>query len=254
MRIAVVGGTGTVGALAVEHLALRGHEVRILSRHAAGDAAGIGHSRVDLSSGEGVRAGLDEIEVVVDAANARPGGRQMRRVLVDGSRRLLAAGAEAGVKHHVLISIVGIDDVPNAYYRAKLQQERLVGNSPVPSSIVRATQFHQLLDEVFRTIGRVGVLPRGALPLQPVDAREVAGALADAVEAGPQPERREIAGPEVRTVAELARIWMRATGRRRLLVPLPVWGVAGTALRAGALTAPHAPRGSETFEHWLRER
>jgi hypothetical protein len=111
MRVAVVGGTGTFGVRAVAEFLDRGHEVRILPRHApAGESAGF-HRHVDLASGEGLPDALSGVEVVVDASNAtRPGA--MTKVLVRGTEHLLRAEAEVGVRHHVVLSIVGIDRVP----------------------------------------------------------------------------------------------------------------------------------------------
>lgn len=90
--------------------------------------------------------------------------------------------------------------------------------------------------------------------MQPIDPRAVAGAVADAVETGPARGEREIAGPEIRSVTELARVWMGATGRRRLLAPVPAFGAMGRSLRRGALTAPDAATPTATFATWLRER
>lgn len=250
MEIAVIGGTGTFGRSAVDEFGRRGHAVRVLSRTAPSPATSP-HRRVDLATGEGLIEALEGADVVVDASNTAGRKKQVTRMLVEGTRRLLAAEAQAGVPHHVLISIVGIDEVPMSYYRTKVEQKRLVREAPHAGSILRATQFHQLLDQIFGAFARFGVLLRTPIPLQPVDPREVAVAMADAIEAGPWEQRRELAGPEVHALGELARIWKRATGRRRPLVPLPLFGTAAAAARGGALCAPGAPRASLTFERWL---
>lgn len=254
MRVAVVGGTGTFGAAAVAALARRGHDVWVLSRHRPDGPEAEGHRRVDLASGEGLCGALSGIEVVVDASNGSRPGPAMREVMLGGTRRLLAAERAVGVAHHVLVSVVGIERVPFSYYRVKLEQERVLAGSVVPSSVFRSTQFHQLLDGVFESASRFGVLPGGSIALQPVDAREVAGVLVDALERGPWQERREIAGPEVLAVSALARSWSAATGRRRLVVPAPILGRLGRALRDGALTAPEAQRATLSFAKWLSRR
>ena len=253
MRVAVVGGTGTFGARAVAEFLCRGHEVRILSRHApTGDGVAL-YRRVDLVSGEGLPEALSGVELVVDASN--PTRRAaMQEVLVRGTERLLHAEAEAGVRHHVLLSIVGIDLVPFAYYRVKLEQERAVLEGPVAASVLRSTQFHQLLDRIFAATARFGFLPGGRILLQPVDPGEVARDLVRAIEQGSWVDMRQIAGPETARLGELARTWMEATGRRRPLVPPPIFGRAGRALRTGALTAPEAQTTTRTFARWLRER
>jgi uncharacterized protein YbjT (DUF2867 family) len=250
MEIAVVGGTGTFGAALTAELAVRGHAVRILSRRAPSHGAAQ-HRRVDLETGAGLVAALNGVEVVVNAANDT--GRGAAALLVGGTRRLLTAAAEADVPHHALISIVGIDDVPSAYLRTKVEQEQLMRESDGAWSILRATQFHQLVDHAFAAMARVGLSPRSRIELQPVDPREVAVAMADAIEGGPWGEGREVAGPEVRTISELARIWTRATRRRRLPLPVPLVGSAASAARRGALTAPEAS-GRLGFAHWLAEQ
>jgi uncharacterized protein YbjT (DUF2867 family) len=129
MNIAVIGGTGTLGHHVVEQARSRGHEARSLSRSSA-------DFPVDLTTGAGLEAALAGVEVVVDASNAQKGAQE---VLVEGSRRLLAAERDAGVRHHVLISIVGIEQTPARYYATKVAQERVVSDGPVPWTIVRGT-------------------------------------------------------------------------------------------------------------------
>jgi uncharacterized protein YbjT (DUF2867 family) len=160
MTIAIVGGTGTLGRRQVAaELEARGNQVRALSRHAP-------EYRVDLATGDGLGPALAGCDVVVDASNSsakRPAG-----ILVDGSRRLLEAEVAAGVTHHVCVSIVGCDQVPMGYYRAKMDQERVVGQGAVPWSIVRSTQFHELAGTVLAAAGRWRILPMPRGVLQPV--------------------------------------------------------------------------------------
>jgi uncharacterized protein YbjT (DUF2867 family) len=250
MRVAVVGGTGTLGAAVVAELERRGHQAVALSRRPPTGGRGA-HERVDLATGEGLETALKGMDAVVDASNANRSRRAMQAVLLDGTRRLLHAESAAGIGHHVLISIVGIEDVPIGYYRVKLEQERLVAGSEVPTSVLRATQVHELLDKVFTIAARGGVLPGGRIPLQPVDAHEVAIELVDVVEAGPQSERRQFAGPDVVPLAALARTWRTMRRRHRLVLPVPAPGGIGRALLAGRLTAPDARRGTLGFAAWL---
>lgn len=250
MRVAVVGGTGTLGAAVVAELGRRGHEAVALSRRPPASGRGE-HRRVDLATGEGLETALAGMNAVVDASNKNGSRRAMEAVLLDGTRRLLRAEFAAGVGHHVLISIVGIDKVPFGYYRVKLEQERLVADADVPASVLRATQFHQLLDKVFTVAARGALLPGGRIPLQPVDAHEVASALADVVGDEPSTERREMAGPEVAELGQLARAWRTARRRQRLVVPVPAVGRIGRALRAGGLIASDARRGTLGFAQWL---
>ena len=176
--------------------------------------------------------------------DASKGGR---KVLVDGTARLLRAEPEAGVRHHVGVSIVGIDRVGGRYYKAKLDQEaeiralRHAVDDRARDAVPHARGAH------VRRERRLGVVPRRAMPLQPVDPREVGRVLAETAEAEPSLAITQFAGPEVVSVRELARRWRRGTGSRAVPVRLP----CTRSLRAGGLTNPGAWRGSVTFDAWL---
>ncbi len=239
-----------MGSLAVAELARRGHDVRVLSR-SPGAGEHVRHHRVDLSTGAGLDAGLAGVEVVLDATNATR-GRAVREVLVAGTHRLLAAGARAGVQHHVLISIVGIESVPLGYYKVKVEQEQALAAARIPVTVLRATQFHQLVAGVMKASSRFGVLPGGRIQLQPVDPAEVAVRLAELIEGGPGQGRPELAGPEILPLEELARTWMAAMGKRQATIPIPPLLPPIRALQRGALTSSGAARGELTFAEWLR--
>ena len=255
MLVAVIGGTGTLGREVAAELVRRGHDVRQLSRRAPErPVTGAGHRSIDVTTGAGLRDALAGAGALVDAASTMS-LRRAHAVLAEGTRRVSAEAAAAGVRHHVLCSIVGIDDVPMAYYRAKLEQERVVREADTPWSIVRATQFHAMLDRIFSLTARVGLLPAARFVLQPIDARVVASTLADAAEGSASRAVFEVAGPEVLPLRELARRWRAATRRRALLAPVPIAGAAGRGLRQGALTAPGAAvADSPGFDAWLRAR
>lgn len=251
MRVAVVGGTGMLGASVVAELARRGAEARALSRTAPATLpSGVSHQRIDIASGEGLEAALDGVEVVVEAANSQ---RRARAVLVEGTQRLLAAEAAAGVRHHVAISIVGCDRVPYSYYRAKVAQEEVVTGGPVPWTLLRATQFHPLLGKAFAASARLRLRPTGAARFQPVDVGVVAARLAEAVQAGPAGRLPDLAGPEVRTLGELSRAWQRADGRALVPLRVPSLGRFARSLRDGGLCEPDAAAPGPTFEEWLRD-
>lgn len=249
MLIAVVGGSGTIGRRLVEALARDGHEVRALSRHAADHP-------VDLTTGAGLEHALDGCQVVIDASNGPPvPARAARAVLVEGSRRLLAAEQRAGVTHHVCVSIVGIDDVPMGHYRIKVEQERVVEQGEVAWTIVRATQFHDLIGGLLSAAARFRVAPAARAQFQPVDASEAAEAVAAAAVAAPRAGRLTVAGPEVHDLRSLGRLWREATGRRTFQIPVPLPGRLGRALRDGRLTCPDPDvRGRRTFADWLGGR
>lgn len=245
MEIAVAGATGSIGGPLAEELARRGHAVRALSRGSADHP-------VDVRTGAGLDAALAGCEVLVDATNAGPNAKAARAVLVEGGRNLLAAAASAGVRHHVCLSIVGCAQVPMPYYRVKVEQEELVRAAELPTTIVRATQFHTLIAGLMAGMARFGFVPGGSAKVQPVDPREVAEAVAAIAESEPRSEGVSIAGPRIEELGDLARAWRRATGKRRLIVPLVVPPKYSRPLEAGALTdSVPDHRGAVGFAEWL---
>ncbi len=246
MRIAIAGGTGTLGKHIAAELSARGHEIRILSR-------GSRDFPVDLVTGEGLTTALHGCDVVVDASNASA-PKRAAQVLIEGSRLLLAAEQTAGVGHHVCISIVGCERVPVGYYRVKVQQEQVVEQALVPHSLVRATQFHELAAAALAAAGKYRILPIPTMRVQTVAAAEVARAVADVAVAEPGLGRIQVAGPQICTAADLARTWRSVTGRSALLLPVPVPGALGRALKDGGLTTDSPDvRGVVTFAEWLRD-
>ncbi|HEX4307318.1 MAG TPA: NAD(P)H-binding protein [Solirubrobacterales bacterium] len=249
MTIAVVGGTGTLGSLVVADLLGRGERVAVLSRRPAGAPAGAEHCRVDLTSGEGLDLALDGVTAVIDAANSQKAAEE---TLVAGTARLLEAGARAGVRNHVAISIVGIDRVPISYYKAKLAQEEAILAGEVPWTLLRATQFHQLLDSTLAGAARFGLRPTGRIKVQPIDPAVVAARLADAALTAPAGRLPDLGGPRVQTLGELSATWAAARGGHRVPVRVPAWGKIGKALAAGALCDERGAAPGEDFEEWLR--
>jgi len=242
MRIAVAGGTGMVGRYAVDEVRAAGHQPVVIARSAG----------VDILTGAGLATALDGASVVIDVSNTAA----MRRAaatafFATGTRNLLAAGQRAGVMHHVLLSIVGIDRLRMGYYAAKLHQEELVRNGAAPASIMRATQFHEFVPEFLdRMPGPVVAVPR--LRVQPVAAREVAAALVALATGPPVGTAPELAGPEQLDLAGLARQVLRARDSRRPVLSFRLPGAAGRAMAGGALLASGpGQRGRQTFGEWL---
>lgn len=253
MRIAVMGANGTLGRAVVDRAVSRGHDVVAVTRGAPKRAFFRAvHRSADVITGEGIADALAGAEVVLNAVNARRGAR---RLLVDGTKRLLEAAEAAGVRHYIATSIVGIDRVPTGYYAIKRDEEAVVEAAKIGWSLLRATQFHDLVDAMFSRSARFGVVlaPSGAR-LQPIDASEVAVRLVDAAEAGPKGRLAEIGGPEVVLLRDLARQWLDVTKRTRLVMPAPVPGQLGKSLRDGSLCTPDHAIGKKTFGQWLAER
>lgn len=251
MKVAVVGGTGVLGKLVVAELAARGDEVLALSRKPGRTMPeGVSHQRVDLTTGDGLAEALAGVEVIVDASSSSP--RNAAPVLIEGTKRLLRAGAEAGARHYVGVSIVGCERVPMAYYKVKVEQEAAIAASQVPWSLLRATQFHTLIYYLFKQDARFGIVRSGSARFQPIDPPLVAERVAGAAHADPAGRLPDVAGPEVLTLSELAKVWRRA-GHRALPLRFPMIGPIGRPLREGALCNPDAAAGGQTFEQWLSD-
>lgn len=241
MRILVTGGTGDLGRRVVSRLEKADHDVLVGTRRPSQPS----HFHYDLSEA----ANLSGIDAVVHLASnpLRP------RDDVEGSARLWKAAAEAGVDHAIYISIVGVDDHPFAYYRAKREVEEQLETSGLPHTILRATQFHGLIPRFIDEVGRrTGVVPLPAgFRFQPVDAELVADRVGEIVEQGPSGRMADVGGPEVLTLEEMAAGYLAARGRRWPRMRLPLGGRAATAFREGKHLAPHAITGGTTFSEFL---
>lgn len=244
--VLVTGGTGLLGGRVVERLRAEGCPVRVMSR--SGRA---GTVRGDLLTGEGLDRAVEGVATTVHCAS-NP-FRRSRRTDVGGTEMLLRAARRAGVAHVVFISIVGVDRNPYyPYYRVKLDAERVVERSPVPWTIVRATQFHDFVLRFVRPLGRLPVVPAPKdLPGQPIDVGEVADRLTELALSPPAGRVPDIGGPEVRTFADLARAYLRMTEQRKRVVQIPLPGKMARAWRAGAQTCPEGKYGRIRWEEFL---
>ena len=210
-----------------------------------------GTMRGDLLTGEGLEEAVEGVGTIIHCASSPL--RKSRQVDVEGTRRLLQAASRAGVSHVVFISIVGVDRNPYyPYYRVKLDAERVIERSPLPWTILRATQFHEfVLKQIrFLELGPVSLVPKGFL-LQPIDTGEVTERLVELALLAPAGRVPDVGGPEVRTFADLARSYQEAAGRHRRLVEVPVPGKMARASRQGAQTCPERRYGRVTWEAFL---
>ncbi|MEV0820770.1 SDR family oxidoreductase [Nonomuraea rubra] len=252
--VLVTGGSGRLGRAVLESLAEAGYDVRATSRRDRPAGGGVRWAAADLTTGRGVAEAVAGADVIVHLAAAPYRGRYTRRVELDGTSVLLAAAREAGVRHLIYVSIVGVDRVPWGYFRTKVQAERLVRNGLVPWTIVRATQFHEFVEQALRGMARLGFLIADpGITMQPVDVRDLAGHLAALAGRGPTGEVAEYGGPESLTMAEATASWLRARRLRRPVLRLRLPGGLGRAFRAGHLTTNARPAGEITWEAYLRQ-
>lgn len=246
--ITVTGGTGHLGRLIVRGLLAAGQSVRVVSRcpRPVDDHEAYGWARADLRANTGTAGAVAGSDVVVHCATSfRPSGD------VAVARNVVAACQRAGVGHLLVVSIVGIDRVPFGYYRGKVAVEGLVERSGVPHTILRATQFHELVRAVFAIAAKSPVMPVPDISFQSVDVRVVAERMAQLALGPPAGRATEIGGPRVENASDLAREYLRFTGRRRLIWPVRLPGKAFRAFRAGGnLTPDHAADGI-TFAEYL---
>jgi len=254
-RVLVTGGTGILGTALRPRLNMAGHTVRIMSRRTPkpGEDQGVEWAQADLSTGDGLAAAVEGAEVIIHAASA--GFGDSHQTDVEGTRRLLEAAGRAGVQHLVYISIAGIEHVDYEYYRHKLEAERLIEQSGVAYSILRAVQFHALIDGILKRLVRFPIaVVDTRLTLQPVDEGEVADRLVELVASGPSGRVPDFGGPEIRRMGELARMWLAARDMRALIVGLPFPGGLWAGWRKGLTTVPEHRQGKVTFEEWAARR
>lgn len=243
MRVAVVGGTGVVGRHVVDALRAGGHDPVVVARSTG----------VDVISGGGLDAALDGSAAMVDVSNVATISRAKSEAFFEkATKNLLAAGERAGVRHLVVLSIVGCDRVDLGYYFGKRRQEELARAGSIPLTVLRATQFHEFPVQLLERApgGPVITVPR--MRSQPVAAREAGVALADLAVGEPQGRAPDLAGPEVHEMPDLVRLVLRSRGSRRVVVAARLPGATGRAMAGGGLLpdAP-GPRGTQTFAEWL---
>jgi uncharacterized protein YbjT (DUF2867 family) len=246
--ILVTGGTGTLGRVVVQRLVAQSRPVRVLSRGPPPAEPGPAEWAIgDLKTGRGVGAAVAGADVIVHCATGLGD--------VGAAQHLIASARRAGSPHLTYISIVGVDRTPAGYYKSKLKVERLVEHSGLPWTVLRATQFHQLILRGCEALARLPVLPVPAgTSFQPIEAGEVAARLAE-LATGPAAGRvPDMGGPEVRGAASLALSYLAARGRDRPVVPVRLPGTVFAGYRRGDHLAPDHAVGRVTFEEFLAER
>ncbi len=253
-RVLVTGGNGALGREVVTQLIATGHTARIMSRRRQPTSLlpGTEWAQADLETGRGVSEAVSDIDVIIHAATSVT--RHTQQVDVDGTRLLLEKARAAGVSHVIYISIVGIDLIPFPYYRYKLATEAVIKSAGIPWSILRATQFHTLLDLFLRSLTKLPLVTilTTDLKFQPIAPSEVASRLCEIMTAGPGDHLPDIGGPQVQTLGELAHTWLNIRGLRRALIHLPLPGKVAQGFRRGYNTCPEHVLGKITWAEWVR--
>lgn len=246
MRVAVVGGTGLVGTNVVETLRRQGVEVRVVTRSTG----------ADTMTGEGLDDALTGIDAVVDTTNVRAQtAEENERFFRTTTRNLIAAEERAGVKHHVMLSIVAVEAVPDLpHYVGKAAQEDEAHRGSVPLTIARVTQFHEFGGQVatWSTKGDTAIV--APLLLRPVAARDVGGYLAELATGDPQGRAQDLCGPRNEDLFDMAKRTIAARGVRTTVIP-GFDGLYGTEMAGEVmLPGPDARVAPTTFDEWLLEQ
>ena len=244
MKIVVIGGTGLIGSKVVLNLRKKGHEVL-----AASPDTGI-----NTITGEGLAEAVAGAQVVVDLANAPDfsDGPVMAFFTTSG-RNLMAAEKAAGVQHHVALSVVGSDRLPDSgYLRAKVVQEELIKASGIPYTIIRSTQFFEFLGGIAQSAADGGTIRLSPAHLQPVASDDVAALVTNVATMAPANGVIELAGPDRIGLDDLVRRYLAAKHDSRKVVTDVHARYFGTELNDKSLTPGDNPHiGSTSFEKWL---
>jgi uncharacterized protein YbjT (DUF2867 family) len=213
MKIVVIGGTGLIGSKTVAILRPRSHEV----------VAASPKNGINSITGEGLEEAMAGAQVVIDLANSPSfEDKAVLEFFETSSRNLATAEAAAGVRHHVALSIVGTDRTPdNGYFRAKVAQEKLIKNSGIPYTIIRATQFLEFLGGIAAASADGNIVRLSSGLFQPIAADDVAAIVADVALAAPRNDVVEIAGPERAPFNEIIARYLKAIGDPRKVVRDP---------------------------------
>jgi len=242
-QIVVAGATGAVGRHVVACAEAAGHTVVPLSRSTG----------QDVVTGTGLAEAMAGADVVIDVTSVvTTSAKTAVGFFRAATENLLAAEQAAGVRHHVALSIVGIDGETTGYYAGKVEQERLVAAGPVPWTVLRATQFHEFAPQMVARLSAGPFVVVPAMRTSTVAAAEVGAALVTLAEGAARGRTADLGGPEEAELADLVRRWLAATGRRRRVLRVPLPGAAGRRMRSGTLIpGPGADRGRQTFAEWL---
>ncbi|WP_371637070.1 SDR family oxidoreductase [Streptomyces zaomyceticus] len=242
MKITVIGGTGLIGSQLVTTLRDAGHDVVAASLS----------SGVDLLTGTGLGEALAGAHTVVNVSNSPTFDDRSPAFFRTTVGNLLRAGEQAGVRHQVALSIVGVDQVPELdYYRAKVVQEDLLRDGPTPYSVVRATQFFEFMDAVMSWSSDDGTVRLPSTPLQPIASADVVAALADVATGAPLDGTLDVAGPDVLPLDEIGRITLADRGDDRRVVTDDRAGMFAV-VRGDVLTAGPGARLAPThYRDWL---
>lgn len=255
-KILVTGGNGTLGRAVVARLLTHHHTVRLFNHHASSSASPEVEVYIgDLVRGTGLSAAVAGMDAIIHcASNFR---EEQHRTDIEGTQSLLKAALAQGERPHlVYISIVGVDQSTYPYYVAKREAEALIEEGPLPWTIMRATQYHDLVLKLLQSFGidtRSEVSVPQGMRFQSIDHREVADRLVTLAEQGPSGHTPDMGGPQVLTIEEMAATYLRLQGRKAVVRPEPLPGAMFNVFRSGINLVPDHADGTITWEAFLQQ-
>jgi uncharacterized protein YbjT (DUF2867 family) len=243
MKIVVIGGTGLIGSKVVQRLKQAGHEA----------IAAAPNTGVNTITGEGLADALAGVDVVVDAANSPTFDESSVDFFDTAGKNLTAAETAAGAKHHVALSVVGTDRLQSSgYFRGKLRQETIVKSSPIPFTLIRATQFFEFIRGIAQSATKDGEVRLAHAQFQPMAAEDVAAAVTEAAMGAPVNGMIEIGGPEKVFMDEIAGKVLAFDKDSRRVVSDPEADYFGVKLNDQLLVPGRDARlGTTKFDWWL---
>ena len=260
MHILIPGGTGTAGRVFTRRARDAGHQVIVLSRTKPDHPhPGVTHLVGNLLDGTGLDTAMRGVDAVVDLSNIPTANRATAtRFFTRGTDQLINAEQRAGVKHHLTVSIVGVDILPSGYYQAKVAQEHAVraasARTGVDHTIARVTQFHDFAALLLRQFRAGPLVLAPPLHVRPVHLDDVAAHLLRLLALGPAGAAEELSGPRDEELIDMTRRLVARTRRRLLVLPAPLVGATRRANNAHALRPSGGVRGTITFDTWLDQQ
>lgn len=251
MKILITGSTGHLGSFLLKQLSNSDYKVKLTSRRKPDFSGNFEWVYSDLLTGDGLEEAVKDVEVIIHAATSPMKNTKM--VEVSGLAKLLSKSQH--IKNFIYPSIVGIEDIPMKYYSYKYEAEELLKNSFIPYSIVRATQFHSFVENLFLNkpiIGRY-IVPKG-MKFQSVDTGEFADHLIGFIDKGPQGRADDFGGPEIHSIKEMAEQKIKINNETNKVISFPLTGKLYKSFLIGKNTNENRKQGKITFEEFLKNR
>ncbi|MRX74342.1 NAD(P)H-binding protein [Bacillus lacus] len=251
MKVLITGSTGKLGSTLLNQLKGSEYDIKITSRRKPEGIGNLEWVYSDLSSGEGLEAAVKDVDVIIHAATSPV--KNSKRVEVSGFKEFL--GKMKHIKHLIYPSIVGIDEIPFTYYKQKHEAEELLRNCSIPHTIVRATQFHHFVDNLFlsKPLLKRYIVPEN-LQFQSVDVSDFASHLIGLMEKEPQERAEDFGGPDIMTLTEMAKLKIEINHETNKVLSISLPGKLHKSISEGKNTNFNRKMGKITFREYLSSK